>query len=49
MTTDRLVKLGRMAMHPKRLALILDISVSNAPFWLFLTLKINIKLLAVSC
>ena len=26
-TTDRLVNLGRMAMHPKRLALIFDISV----------------------
>jgi len=26
-TTDRLVNLGRMAMHPKRLASISDISV----------------------
>jgi len=30
MTNDRLVNLGRMAMHPKRLDLISDNSVLNA-------------------
>ena len=28
-STDRLVNLGRMTMHPKRLASVLDISVLN--------------------